>query len=103
MPGSQTDFAFDKGLVPPNGRRRQQCHQATSERQITVAPLRLIAVQSRNPMAAHPGSGLALQFPSAVGFKNEPNRGSARQRSAEQVRRPLWRGCRLEYSVLAIE
>src|SRR5258708_301842 len=33
--------------VPPNARRRQQCHQATSERQIAVAPLSLIGVQSR--------------------------------------------------------
>jgi hypothetical protein len=35
-------------------RHRQQCHQATSERQIAVAPLSLIAVQSRNLMVAHP-------------------------------------------------
>jgi hypothetical protein len=47
-------------------RHRQQFHQATSERQIAVAPLSLIAVQSRNLMVAHPGSGPALQFPSAV-------------------------------------
>jgi hypothetical protein len=35
-----------------------------SERQIDVAPLSLIAV--------HPGSGPALQFPSAVDVKKEP-------------------------------
>jgi hypothetical protein len=44
-------------------RHRQQCHQATSERQIVVAPLSLIAVQSQNLMVAHP----VLIFPSAVG------------------------------------
>jgi hypothetical protein len=38
------DFAFDKSLSRPMGRHRQQCHQATSERQIAVAPLSLIAV-----------------------------------------------------------
>jgi hypothetical protein len=42
-------------------RRRQQCHQATSE-QIAVAPLSLIAVQSRNLMVAHPGSRPAFNF-----------------------------------------
>jgi hypothetical protein len=41
----------------PMARYRQHCHQATSERQTTVAPLSLIAVQSRNLMVAHPGSG----------------------------------------------
>jgi hypothetical protein len=35
-------------------RHRRQCHQATSERQIAVAPLGLIAVQSRNLKVAHP-------------------------------------------------
>jgi hypothetical protein len=53
-------------------RRRQQCYQATSERRIAVAPLSLIAVQSRNLMVAHPGSGPAVQFPSAVDVKKEP-------------------------------
>ena len=47
-------FAFDKSLSHPMARRRQQCHQATSERQIAVAPLSLIAVQSRNLMVAQP-------------------------------------------------
>jgi hypothetical protein len=37
-----------------------------------VAPLSLIAVQSRNLMVAHPGSGPALQFPSAVDVMKEP-------------------------------
>jgi hypothetical protein len=55
------DFAFDKGLSRPKARHRQQCHQAVSERQIAVAPLNLIAVQSRNLMVAHPGSGPALE------------------------------------------
>jgi hypothetical protein len=45
--------------------------QATSERQIAVAPLSLIAVQSRNLMGAHPGSGPVLQFPSAVDVMKE--------------------------------
>jgi len=35
-------------------RHRQQCDQATGEAQIAVAPLSLIAVQSRNLMAARP-------------------------------------------------
>jgi hypothetical protein len=35
-------------------------------------PSRLIAVQSRNLIVAHPGSGPALQFPSAVDVKKEP-------------------------------
>jgi hypothetical protein len=45
-------------------------HQATSERQIAVAPLSL----TRRPVAevAHPGSGPAPQFPSAVDVKKEP-------------------------------
>jgi hypothetical protein len=47
-------------------RHRQHCHQATSERQIAIAPLGLIAVQSWNLMVAHPDSGPALQFLSAV-------------------------------------
>jgi hypothetical protein len=38
------DFAFDKKPARPMVRHRQQCHQATSERQIAVAPLSLIAV-----------------------------------------------------------
>jgi hypothetical protein len=53
-------------------RHRQHRHQATSEKQIAVAPLGLIALQSRNLMAAHPGSGPALQFPSAVDVVKEP-------------------------------
>ena len=36
------DFAFDRNQSHPMTRRRQQCHQATSERQIAVAPLSLI-------------------------------------------------------------
>jgi len=65
------DFAFDKSLSRPMARDRQQCHQA-SERQIAVAPLSLIAIQSRNLMVAHPGSCQALQFPSAVDVMKEP-------------------------------
>jgi hypothetical protein len=66
------DFAFDKSLSRPMVRHRQQRHQAISERQIAVAPLSLIVVQSRKLMVAHPGSGPALQFPSAVDVKKEP-------------------------------
>jgi hypothetical protein len=40
--------AFDKNLSRSMARHRQHCHQATSERQIAVAPLGLIAVQSWN-------------------------------------------------------
>jgi hypothetical protein len=36
------DFAFDKSLSRPMSVNRQQCHQATSESQIAVAPLSLI-------------------------------------------------------------
>src|SRR6266566_3503009 len=39
---------------------------------IAVAPLGLIAVPSWNLMMAHPGSGPALQFPSAVDVMKEP-------------------------------
>jgi hypothetical protein len=39
------DFVFDKS-PSAQCRRRQRCHQATSEGQIAVAPLGLIAVQS---------------------------------------------------------
>jgi len=46
--------AFDKNLSRPMDRPRQQCHQATSEGQIAVALLSLIAVLSRNLMVAHP-------------------------------------------------
>jgi hypothetical protein len=46
-------------------------------------PLSLIAVQSRNPMVAHPSSGPALQFPSAGDVMKQPKRGFARQRNAE--------------------
>jgi hypothetical protein len=53
-------------------RHRQHCHQPTSERQIAVAPLGLIAVQSWNLMVAHPDSGPALQFLSAVDVMKEP-------------------------------
>jgi hypothetical protein len=53
-------------------RHRQHCHQATSEGQIAVAPLGLIAVQSWNLFVAHPGSGAALQFPLAVDVMKEP-------------------------------
>lgn len=35
------NFAFDKSLSRPMDGHRQQCHQATSERQIAVAPLSL--------------------------------------------------------------
>jgi hypothetical protein len=75
--------AFDKNLSRSMARHRQHCHQATSERQIAVAPLGLIAVQSRNLMMAHPSSGPALQFLSAVDVIKEPKPGFARQRSAE--------------------
>jgi hypothetical protein len=53
-------------------RYRQHGHQATSEGQIAVAPLGLIAVQSWNLIVAHPGSDPALQFPSAVDAMKEP-------------------------------
>ena len=36
------DFAFDKSLSRTMARHRQQCHQATSERQIALGPLSLI-------------------------------------------------------------
>jgi hypothetical protein len=79
------DFAFDKSLSRPMVRHRQQCRQATSERQIAVAPLSLIAVRSRSLMVAHPGSGPALQFPSAVDVT-------------------LWRGCPgVQHSILVID
>ncbi len=68
----KADFAFDKSLSRPMARHRQQCHQATSERQIAIAPLSLIAIQSRNLMVAHPGSCQALQFPSAVDVVKDP-------------------------------
>src|SRR3981081_142789 len=55
-------FRLRQSLYRPMARRRQQCYQATSERQIAVAPLTLIAVQSRNLMVAHPGSGPAFNF-----------------------------------------
>src|ERR1700730_10318623 len=64
--------AFDENLSRSMARHRQHCHQATSERQIAVAPLGLIAVQSQNLMVAHPGSGPALQFPWAVDVMKEP-------------------------------
>jgi hypothetical protein len=66
------DFAFGKSLSRPMAHHRQASHQATSERQIAVAPLGLIAVKSRNLMVAHPGSRSALQFSSAVDVMKEP-------------------------------
>jgi hypothetical protein len=66
------DFAFDKSLSRPMACHLQRCHQATGERQIAVAPLSLIAVQSRNLMVAQLGSGPALQFPSAVDVMKKP-------------------------------
>jgi hypothetical protein len=65
------DFAFDKKPVRPMVRHRQQCHQATSERQIAVAPLSLIAVSRGILIVAHSGSGPAPQFPSAVDVMKE--------------------------------
>jgi len=56
----ETGFPFDKSLSRPMARNRQQCHQATGERQIAVAPLSQIAVQSQNLMVAH--SVLAQPF-----------------------------------------
>src|SRR5882724_4875907 len=64
--------ALDKNLSRSMARHRQHCHQATSERQIAVAPLGLIAVQSWNLRVAHPDSGPALQFLSAVDAMKEP-------------------------------
>jgi hypothetical protein len=64
--------AFDKNLSRSMARHQQHCHQATSERQIAVAPLGLIAVQSWNLRVAHPDSGAALQFLSAVDVMKEP-------------------------------
>jgi hypothetical protein len=64
-------FRLDKSLSRPMARHRQQCHQATSERQIAVGPLSLIALQSRNLMVAHPVLA-ALLFPSAVDVMKEP-------------------------------
>jgi hypothetical protein len=69
--GRKRDFAFDKSPSRPMARHRQW-HQSTSERQTAVAALSLIAVQSRNLMVAHPDSGPALQFPSAVDVMKEP-------------------------------
>jgi hypothetical protein len=63
--------AFDENLSRSMARHRQHCHQATSERQIAVAPLGLIAVQSWNLRVAHPDSGPALQFLSAVDVMKE--------------------------------
>jgi hypothetical protein len=54
--------AFDKNLSRSMARHRQHCHQATSERQIAVAPLGLIAVQSWNLMVVHPDSGQPFNF-----------------------------------------
>jgi hypothetical protein len=54
-----------------------------AEGKIAVAPLSLIAVQSRNPIVAHPGFGPALQSPSAVDVMKQPKRGFGRQRNAE--------------------
>jgi hypothetical protein len=45
---------------------------SSSGGRIAVAPLSLIAVQSRNLMVTHPGS--ALQFPSGVDVMNAPKR-----------------------------
>jgi hypothetical protein len=43
-------------------RHRQQCHQANRERQIAVASLSLIAVQSWNLMVAHPVQAQPFNF-----------------------------------------
>jgi len=82
--GPKWDFDFDKTLSRPMALSSTTAHQATSERQIAVASLSLIRPdQPRNLMVAHPGSGPAFQFPSAVDVKEESLRGFARQRSAE--------------------
>jgi hypothetical protein len=39
LPPENGIFDFDKSLPRPMDRHRQQCHQATSEGQIAVAPL----------------------------------------------------------------
>ena len=39
------DFAFDKSLSRPMVCHRQECHQATCERQIAVAPLCILTVR----------------------------------------------------------
>jgi cytochrome c peroxidase len=64
--GSISEINRTTGSYPGSVRTR------FSESQIAVAPLSLIAVQSRNLMVAHPGSGPALQFPSAVDVMKEP-------------------------------
>jgi hypothetical protein len=64
-------FRHRQKPVPPNGPSSTTVPQATSERQIAVAPLSLIAVQSRNLMVAHRGFWPGLQFPSAVDIKKE--------------------------------
>jgi hypothetical protein len=66
------EFRLRQNLSRSMARHRQHCHQPTSERQIAVAPLGLIAVQSWNLMVAHPDSGPALQFLSAVDVMKEP-------------------------------
>src|ERR1700730_6260712 len=71
-PRPKWNSAFDKNLSRSMARHRQHCHQATSERQIAVAPLGLIAGQLGDLIVAHPDSRPALQFPSAIDVTIEP-------------------------------
>jgi hypothetical protein len=52
--------------------RKLQKPSASASASIAVAPLCLIAVQSWNLRVAHPDSGPALQFLSAVDVMKEP-------------------------------
>jgi len=61
------EFRLRQTLSHPMARHDNR-HQATGERQIAVAPLGLISVL----IVSHPGSGPALQFPSAVDVMKEP-------------------------------
>jgi len=64
-------FRLGKSLCD-QWRHRQQCDQATSERQIAVTPLKPIAVQSRDLMVAHPVLAQPFNLRSAVDVVKEP-------------------------------
>jgi hypothetical protein len=59
-------------VCAPDGVINNSAIKRLAKDKIAVTPLSLIAVQSRNLMAAHPGSGPAPQFPSAVDVMKEP-------------------------------
>jgi hypothetical protein len=76
-------------------RRRQQCHQATSEGAVAAAPLGLIAVRfPGNPIAVNRSSGRPFNFRRQLMPPEKPKKRCFARQHNPDLGGTLWRGCR---------